>query len=370
MRIRLLATLILLSVAFPLAVRAETVFVKGRDKFDKAIIKSEDAKNVVLTLGKKTETIPAVDVIDIVYDDSISPLDLKGGAYKVAKDAEKDSNSEDTEKRNKSLALAVINYNKTLKEMKRDTKEQKNAARHLEFKIAVLGLRQGADQTTRDLGVERLQAFAKAHRDSWQINQVFPMIAQLQLDNRDFKEAAKTFQEMADMEVFSTEVRRDAKLMVVTVAVRSGKSEDIEFANKRLDALEAEAKANPAFAARVRMARAEVYIGQKQIDKAMPLLHEVIKTSTDKQALAIAHNTIGESLFKAGKYSEARWEFLWVDTIYNQDKGQHARALYFLWKTFDQLNERDRAQQCRDALIEDRQFAGTEHQKLAIAQAK
>jgi hypothetical protein len=63
------------------------------------------------------------------------------------------------------------------------------------------------------------------------------------------------------------------------------------------------------------------------------------------------------------------WEFLWVDAVFNQDKAQHAKALYYLWQTFDKRGEAsdpDRAQQCRDALINDRQFNGTEYQRLAV----
>jgi tetratricopeptide (TPR) repeat protein len=354
---------------------AATVFVKGKDKaLEKVDIKSEDAKNVVIThrevaKGKKKqdETILSVDIDDIIYDiDSPNALALKTGAYQIALAAEKDSETTDSEKRKKSLQAAIFNFNETFNTMTKDKIAQKNAARHLQFKIAVLGLRQGTDKVTIDLGIKRLKEFAKDHHDSWQINQALPKIAQLQMDIKDFKEATNTFQEMADMEVFSTEVRRKAKVMVVTVAVRSG---NIDLANKKLDELDKEAGGNPAFAASVKMARAEVLIGLKKMDKALEILHDVIKTSTDKESLAIAHNTIGESLFKAEKYGEARWEFLFVDTIYNQDKHQHAKALYYLWKTFEHLNDLDRAQQCLKALSTER-FAGTEFQKLANAQAK
>ena len=68
----------------------------------------------------------------------------------------------------------------------------------------------------------------------------------------------------------------------------------------------------------------------------------------------------------AGKHQEALWEFLWVDAVFNQDKTQHAKALFYLWKTFEQLNNQERAIQCRDLLATDRQFAGTEWQREAM----
>src|SRR5207245_426015 len=155
--------------------------------------------------------------------------------------------------------------------------------------------------------VTRMQEFVKNHKDSWQINHVMPRLAQLQMDSKDWKAAAKTFQDMSELDVLTPEARREAKLMLVTVAVRA---KDIPLANKRLDALEKEAGKNPAYAARVKLARAEVFAGQKQFDKAMPLLQEVIKTGADRHTMALAHNALGEGLFNERKYAEARWEFL------------------------------------------------------------
>src|SRR5207247_7081494 len=124
------------------------------------------------------------------------------------------------------------------------------------------------------------------------------------------------------------------------------------------------AAGSASFASRVKMARADVLVGQKQFDKAIPLLQDVVKTNTDKQIKAIAHNTLGECFFKAGKFQEAKWEFLWVDAVFNQDRSQNAKALYYLWKTFEQLNDTERSVQCLQAL-EDRQFNGTEFQREA-----
>ena len=120
---------------------------------------------------------------------------------------------------------------------------------------------------------------------------------------------------------------------------------------------------------KLRMARAEVLIGINQMDPAIKILQDVVKSSGDRQTMALAHNTLGECLYKSQKYAEARWEFLFVDTIYNQDKSQHAKALYYLWKTFGHLNDGERGQQCR-TLLDGPQFAGTEFQKLAKAQSK
>ena len=54
---------------------------------------------------------------------------------------------------------------------------------------------------------------------------------------------------------------------------------------------------------------------------------------------------------KATKYNEALWEFI-CGHVFNQDKTSTPSALYYLWKTFEQLNNAERAQECREMLLE------------------
>jgi tetratricopeptide (TPR) repeat protein len=367
-RILLLATFGI--VAFALAADADSVLVRGREKAVVGDLKIEDAKGVIIntTKDKKKvdELIPAADVIDIAYDD-IKPAELRlaGGAYKIARDADKEAgDASDPAKRKVALSAAITAYNKTLTDMQ----AHKSAKRTLEYRVAVLMVKQAVnDSLPTDKALTKLQAFKTAYPNSWQIVHVMPMIAQLQLDAKDYKGAEQTFQEMSEMDALPPDVRTAAELEVVQVNVRAG---NIAQAQKKLDVLEVKAKGNPAFASRVKMARAEVLVGQKKNDEAVPILQQVVKENNDKQIKAMAHNTLGECYFKATRYNEALWEFLWVDAVFNQDRGQHARALYYLWKCFEQLNNAERAQECREMLLNDRQFTGTEYQIRAKSEVK
>ena len=372
MKFRALFAGLALLATLGFSARADTIIIRGQEKPLMGNVKSEDAKTVVVVTDAKKkkgeETVPSVDIVEIVYE-SINPstLTVKGGAYRTGKDAEKEAETDEPAARKKALTLAIASYLETLKKMTRDTNAQKYAARNLEYKVAILTLKQATDEVSTDRAIKKLQAFSKDFPDSWQNNIVMPTIAQFHLDAKEYKEAANTYQAIADMDVFSEGVRREAELKVVEVMVRDGKIED---ANKRLDTLAKKAANNPATASRVKLARAEVFAGQKQFDAASKLLKEVLKTSNDKQIKAMAHNSLGEVLYKDGKYNEALWEFLWVDAVFNQDRNQHAKALYYLWKTFEQLNNAERAQECRETLISDRQFTGSEYQRLALSQVK
>jgi tetratricopeptide (TPR) repeat protein len=355
----------LIAALFAFSARADSVFVKGRAAPVVCTVKSEDAKGVLATVKKADELIPAADVIDVHYDD-LKPTDLRigDGAYLVAKKAEAEADATtDSSKRKASLATAIAKYQETLKKMD----AHKYANRHLEYKVAVLTLRQAvAEQTSTAAALAKLQDFRIRYPNSWQINQVMPTLAQVQMEAGDYKGAAATFQDMAEMEVFSTDVRRNAELMVVNVTVKSG---DLKGAQKKLDDLEKRAAGNPAFVSRVKMTRAEVLVGEKKFDQATPILQQLVKDSKDVQIKAQAHNALGECLFKANRFNEALWEFLYVDTVYGQDKHERAKALYYLWKTFDQLNNEERAKECRQMLSEP-QFAGTEFQLRAMKESK
>ena len=360
---------ILLSVAVVIAVmgvhlRADDVFVRGRDKPAKGDVKSESAKE--LSVGKELP-IAGADIIDVHYD-GLKPIDLNlsGGSYKVAKDAEKElaKDGGDPVKRKAALYRAIKGYSETLTKMG----PHKFAGRHLEYKVAVLTVQQALmDQVSPIRGVEKLQEFKTKFPNSWQINQVMPMIAQLQFDEKNYKGAEQTLQEMSEMEVFSDEVRREAELKIVQIAV---KANDLVLAQKRLDALAKKAKGNVLFMSRVNMTKAEVLVSQKKTEEAMALLNQILKDNNDKTVKATAHNTLGECLYKADRYDAALWEFLWVDTVYNQDKAQHAKSLYYLWQTFEKLNNAERAQECRELLLNNTQFTGTEYQRLGQAKVK
>ena len=287
------------------------------------------------------------------------------GPYGKAKKADKEAQeSDDPLKRKAAIATALGSYAETLKDMT----ETKSAARNIEYRIAMLtNLQAATENLGTDKALARLQDFRRRHPTSWQINHVMPLIAQLQLAGGDAAGAEETFKDMAEMETLPAEVRKDAELMVVQVLIRAGKGDQ---AQKKLNALAAKPGNSPVFASRIKMARAEVLVSQKKIDDAVPLLQQVVKENNDKSVKAQAHNALGECYFKSTRYSEARWEFLWVDAVFNQDKAQHAKALYFLAKTFEQLGDADRGQECRQQLLTDRHLAGTEYQRKAAAEAK
>src|SRR5580765_2754297 len=90
--------------------RADTIYVRGAEKPLEGTVKSEDAKNIVVTplKAKKDVTIPSTEILDVVMlKDVFGTLGIAGGPFQDAQKAEKDADAADTATRKKFLALAI-----------------------------------------------------------------------------------------------------------------------------------------------------------------------------------------------------------------------------------------------------------------------
>jgi tetratricopeptide (TPR) repeat protein len=343
----------------------DEVTVRSKDKPYKGPIKNESARFVEI-IGVK-EPIPAEDIVDIKYE--VNPVDVRINLYRPAWINEKDYNDPDPKKeakRKANLADALKKYGEAYPKMSDKVTPDKFGKRHVEYKLAVLTARQALDENG-DLGpaIKRLSDFKTRHPDSWQITACLQLLGRLLTDTKQYAEAEQAYLTLAEANV-PVDTKQEAKLMAAQVSARAGKHAE---ALKKLQALSAELPKDSKYQGRAKIAQAECLLASQKNAEAVAMLRQVTKETADKNLKAIAYNTLGLSYYNGEQLKEARWEFLWVDVVYNQDKAEHAKALYYLSKIFDKLDEKERAQECRDTLISDRAFAGMEWQRLALKEA-
>jgi tetratricopeptide (TPR) repeat protein len=361
-----LAALFCLGGALVLA--DEDVFVKGKDKPIRGKISFESAKDIKVGLK---DVIQADDIVDIIYEPQ--PLTVKL-VYIAGEKAEKASLDPANEAKRKGLlAEALKKYEDALPQAAAKEPSEKFARRHIEYKIAMLKVRQvQEDGEAPAAAVAKLKDYAKKHSDSWQISRVLHTLGRMQLDTADYAGAEDTYARLAENKNLSDDVRQDGKLLAIQVKIQAGKTDE---ARADLKDLQGELPKGSRFFARARVAEAECLVAESKkfkgedpkraelFDKAVKLVREVIKDSTDKYVKAVGHNTLGYCYLEQGQPKDAMWEFLWVDVVYNQDRVQHAKALYYLWDLFTKDGDAPRAQDCREALMAP-QFAGLEYQRL------
>jgi hypothetical protein len=374
-------TLLLAVVAAP-AVRAEDKLYLKTSK-DKpaytAFVKQETPRGVKLD-GVKQE-IAADDIRDIVY--LVEPISLRLKYYQagVAKETAARA-SADEKKRAELLAEAIQLYEDTILQLKEDFAFAK---RHAEFKVALLRSLQAQDDgepKSLDLAITRLKEFKTKHPQSWQLSTCLKQLGQLLVERGDYADAEQTYRELAQADVADA-TRQEAELLSVQVSLKAGQillkqgkqaEADQRFADaeKKLAGLHAALPKGSPQGARVQLALAECLGAAKKLPGAKKLVQEVIAATKkeDKSVKALAYNTLGFCYYLNEQWQEARWQFLWVDAVYHQDKVQHAKALYYLADIFARLGEKERGQEFLDTLRNDRQFAGLEYQRRALREGK
>jgi hypothetical protein len=327
------------------------------------VIASESPRSLVLKAPKAE--IPADQIDDIIFP--LDPREIRVSTYRLGIIAEKQARAAaKPAERAKKYAEALAKYEETLEKL---AEGQPFVKAHLEYKIAYLLYTQGRDEGKKEAlaqAAEKLKSFKAEHKDAWQLVRALKMLAQLQLDAGKYPEAEQTFRDLAKSDA-PAEVRQDAEVQAILVVVKTGKYAE---AQKSLDGLVSRlAKGSPQ-QLRARLALAECLGNAKDVARAKAEVKAVLDQTKDKALRALAYGTMGYCYYLNEQWQDARWEFLWVDVIYNQDPREHAKALYYLSEIFGRLGEGDRARECREQLLSGRQFNGLEYQRRVMKEEK
>lgn len=354
MRRILLSLSALLFVGAP-AFAQDEIFFRSKEKSHKGAIKSESPRGIEVA-GLK-EPVPWDDIVDITYE--VTPVDVRINVYRVGITFEKEYNDPDPKKEAKrkgNLGEALKKYAEAYKKI-----NEKTARRHLEYKIAVLTARQAQDEgADPEPAIKLLNTFKAKHAAGWQIAPAMLLLARLHQDKGNVDAAQSAYEELAGIDGVPEDVKQEAKLAAFRVGIRAGKAD-----LKKLQAFAQGLPKDSKFRGLAKVVEAEGLLAGKKNAEAVTLLRQVIQETSDKSLKAAAYNALGVHFYKSEQLKEALWEFLWVDAVYNSDRDEHAKALYYLSHVFTKLGEPDRGAECRDTLLTDRAFTGLEWQRLA-----
>ena len=88
----------------------------------------------------------------------------------------------------------------------------------------------------------------------------------------------------------------------------------------------------------------------KALGRMPHLIKAAIEKAADPGLKALAYNTLGDVYNTKGQKQDAKWAYLWVDVIYNQDPIETNKAVARLADLFADLKDEDRAKKYRDRL--------------------
>jgi TolA-binding protein len=341
----------------------DAVYLKGAKKPVSGLVVAESPKEI--KLRGRAEPIPAEDIRDIEYN--IKDPDVRIKAYRPAANAEAElQKAADDAGRLKKLDVVLGKYQALLPKV--DPK-QPFVRRHIVYKIALYTALKAdleGTETARILAIEKLKAFTTKYPTAWQLVRALTTLARMQVEQKDYASAEETFKAMAEAPV-SEAARQDAELAAAQLSMKSGKYDE---ARRKLEAVAAKLPADSPAAQKARLAEAECLAATKNLPAAQDLLKKLLAQAKDPGVKAVAYNTLGYCYFLADQMKDACWAFLWVDVVFNQDKAEHAKALYYLNQVFARLNQPERARECLQALLNDRQLAGQEYQRKAQEERK
>ncbi len=360
-RLLLTAVAAVLVAGVGLAQDAEVV-VAGKKARLKGTIQEEGPAGIKIKVGQEVLDLPALSIRQVTYKvKDVAQLDYRYpfGQEELAarpgvRPAERATRLENALKGFRALDAQVLGV--------------PAAHRYVQFKIAeVLAVQAQDDSSKADAAIAALSAYAKDFPTGWEVAPALKLLAKLQEEKGDSAGALETYRSLAKVPGIPPDLRHESTVLVARALLRAGKPADAEA---ELKGLQAKMATTDAQRPNVEVALAQCRLAQGQLGQVEAPLRAALQNTSDAAVRAAAHNLLGDYYLAKGQPEPAFWEYLYVDTLYTQDRDEHAKALYYLSTLFDKV-KRDtaRAKQCAERL-KDKQFAGTLYQRRAAAEGK
>lgn len=314
-----------------------------RDKKDgKAVTRDGELKAgavgyQVVAGGKAVATVGGNDIVRVV------PGDLPG--IDRTKDVFGLLGVED----NRDFEKARAGYAELLKAPNLPEKTK----RYLEFKLATTTARV-ADDTPDDGGwagkadeaAKLLDQFLVTYPNGWELWPVGRTAARLRFEAGKFDAAAQGWGKLAKSAELPADLRQEAALAEIDALIREKR---YPVAAGKIEEL-AKAGAAGSVGDRLAIYRLTAKAATGTPADGVPAVEAEIAKTKDNLVRAVGYSMLGELFLAAERPRDAMWSFLWVDTVYTQDRDEVVKAMARLARVFAALGDDDRAKAYRDKL--------------------
>jgi hypothetical protein len=336
----------------------------GKEATAKGTIEDEGPAGIKIKVGEEVVEVPALAIRRVNYkfkSPKLSTLDYNRPFGRQLRALQPGTRAL---QRTELLESAL----KEFKEVDAELLDVPNAHRYIQYKIAeVLAQQARFDPAKGDAAIAALSAYSKDFPTGWEVAPALKLLAKLQEAKGDSAGALETYRGLAKVPGIPPELRQESTVLVARALLRAGKPADAE---SELKGLQAKMSTTDPQRPNVEVALAQCRLAQGQLGQVEAPLRAALQNTTDAAVRAAAHNLLGDYYQAKGQPGPAFWEYLYVETLYTQDREEHAKALYNLSMLFDKVkNDRTRAKECADRL-KDKQFAGTLYQRRLAAEGK
>jgi hypothetical protein len=322
----------------------------------KGTIEQESPAGIRIKARTEVKDIPSLDVVQVVYSHkSVTAPDFREPFTKESRAMSDRTRPAD---RAELLRTALAGY----QELEAKVRDAPPIRRYLLWKIAQVTALQGRDDPARQqAAIDLLIAYKNENATGWEIVPALKLLARLQEDKGDFQGASQSYADLAELPGLPDAMKREAQLLGVRLLLRVN---EYAKAVEKLKGMQSSLSNNDPQRALVDVYLAQAQIGQGNVNGVETQLQKVIHTTSLENVRGLAHNTLGDYYRIKNQSEPAFWQYLMVDTLYNQDKDEHAKALYYLSQLHDKVkNDKVRAEECLTKL-KTPLYAGTPYQRM------
>ena len=232
---------------------------------------------------------------------------------------------------------------------------------YLSFKKALMGTRilDEADDDDFSKQIDPLtkewNLFLSEYKTGWEIWPAARINARLLTELGKFKEVDALWRQMGAKDVeLPADLKQEAILQMIDAQIRSGGT---GYASAK-QAADAELKAvkdlsnstREKLAIYSRTGQVEASAGADELAAAVKEIEERVAASKEPSVRGVGYGMIGELYLAANKPRDAMWAFLWVETVYNQDKDEVLKAMVRLEQIFKAQMDDDREKSYKEKI--------------------
>jgi TolA-binding protein len=337
-------TVLICAVATQTLVRGQDKVERRDKKAGKVVVNGkileETAGGVKVKLAGVggEQSIPSSEILRVTYGDMPSQAAIELGKMAPAEDA-------------RDFPTLLKGY-ETIQALPQVKTAPAPVRRYVDYRVASLRAAVAEGDEQAKAAVKGLTDFLTAHPEGWEYPHAARQLGRLQADTGDYAGATKTFEALEKAANLPAEFKADATAALIDIAFQS---EKYDAGRTRVDAVAKDANAPPPLKARVTLYQLGLEGAEaRDPGPVIKKIEDAIGKATDPSLKALGYNVLGDIYLAKKQNRDAMWSYLWVDVVFNQDRGEHLKAMTRLVKIFDQDNDKEKAQLYRDKLARSR----------------
>ena len=287
-------------------------------------------------LGKE-EVIPSNEILRVTYGDMPTKAALELGKLTTAEND-----------KNYPTLLKAYEGVQAMPEMK---SAPAGARRYLDYRVASLKAYVADSDEELKAAAKSLADFVAANGESWEYPHAARQLARLQADIGDYVAATKIYESLKAGAAVPAEFKQEATAALIDIAFQS---EKYDVGETRIKEVLADPNTSGPLKARVDLYQIGLEGTKGDLAATIKKIQDVIDKANDPSLKALGYNVMGD-VYRANKQKRnAMWSYLWVDQVYNQDRGEHVKAITRLIKIFDEDKDVEKVKLFKEKLARSR----------------